>query len=396
MRHKLLYFLKTHPRFLSFCWSVAKVLLRVAAVFVPVRKKTVLFSSFGGRGLHDSPRAIYEEMCRRPFFSDYEFIWALDDPKKFDLPRGRAVKIDTPAFFLALLYSRVWVGNSEIDRGIGLGGHRHVRVETWHGTPLKCIGGEEKQNSILAKKRMRGKKDSLTLRCAQSEYDKEIFMRIFDATEDSFLLCDLPRNDALTASDIAARGARTKEALGIPADRRVILYMPTYREYLVDEKRRHYITPPITESKWKEALSDRYAVLVRAHYAVSAAMQLDGDGLFYDVSNYPDLTDLYAAADVLLSDYSSAFVDYSILERPMLCFAYDLDVYLEKRGLYVDLEKTLPCPVCRDEDVLLSCIVEMDVKEYTARARDFRMRFAPYAGHAASTVTDEIEKRLCS
>ena len=51
MRHKLLYFLKTHPRFLSFCWSVAKVLLRVAAVFVPVRKKTVLFSSFGGRGL---------------------------------------------------------------------------------------------------------------------------------------------------------------------------------------------------------------------------------------------------------------------------------------------------------------------------------------------------------
>ena len=354
-----------------------------------------MFSSFGGRGFNDSPRAIYDEMCRRSFFDGFELIWAFDDPKKFDLPRGKAVKIDTPAFFRALLYSRIWVGNSEIDRGIGINANRHLRVETWHGTPLKCIGGEEKQNSILAKKRVRGKTDKTTIRCAQSEYDREIFMRVFDAAEEAFLMCDLPRNDTLTR-DADARGARVRAALGIPEDKRVILYMPTYREYLVDEKKRHYITPPITEEKWRAALSEDFVVLVRAHYAVSAAMNLDRDGLFIDVSDHPDINDLYTAADILLSDYSSAFVDYSILERPMLCFAYDLAVYEEKRGLYLDLHSTLPCPICEDEDEVLACIREMDVEAYCARSREFRMRFAPRAGNAVNAVTDEIEKRLLS
>lgn len=393
MRQKFLYFLKTHPRFLSFCWSCAKLVLRVASLFVRVRPKAVLFSSFGGRGFNDSPRAIYDEMCRRPFFDGYELIWAFDDPEKFDLPRGRAVRIDTPAFFFALLRCRVWVGNSEIDRGIGINARRHLRVETWHGTPLKCIGGEEKQNSILAKKRVRGKKDDRTLRCAQSDYDKEIFMRVFDAAEEAFLMCDLPRNDTLTR-DPEARGAAARKRLGIPEGKRVILYMPTYREYLVDEKKRHYMAPPITKEKWHASLGTDFVVLVRAHYAVSAAMGLDGDGLFLDVSAYPDINDLYAAADILLSDYSSAFVDYSILERPMLCFAYDLAVYEEKRGLYLDLKETLPCPVCEDEDAVLACIRDMDEEAYRARSRAFRVRFAPHAGNASAALTDEIEKRL--
>ena len=127
---------------------------------------------------------------------------------------------------------------------------------------------------------------------------------------------------------------------------------------------------------------------------MTAALHLSEDAFVRDVSAYPTLNDLYAIADAMISDYSSTFFDYAILDRPMFCFAYDLDEYEEKRGLYLDLAKTLPCPVDRDEDSLLGHIKTMDEGEYAARTRAFHQRFAPYAGHAAEAVVNEIQRRL--
>ncbi|MBQ8858283.1 MAG: CDP-glycerol glycerophosphotransferase family protein [Clostridia bacterium] len=394
MRNKLLGFLKRHPRCLAFCWGCARLGLRFLALFARVKPKTVLFSAFGGRSFDDSPRAIYEGMLADPRFADFEFVWAFTEPDKFSLPRGRKVKIDTPAFFRALLTSRVWVGNSDIDRGIGLKSKKHIRVETWHGTPFKKIGGEENENSMMAKPaKPNAKRDKDTIRCAQSDYDREILARVFAADENAFLMCDLPRNDELLRYSSADRDA-IKEKLGIPAGRRVILYMPTYREYLLNEKKENYLAPPITQEKWRAALGEDTVVLVRAHYAVAAAMDFVQDGTFYDVSAHPCLSELYAIADVLLSDYSSAYVDFSILGRPMLCFAYDRAEYEQKRGLYIDLGATLPCPIAENEDELLSIIHEMDTAAYEERTRAFCRRFAPHAGHATEAVLEEIEKRL--
>ncbi len=57
---------------------------------------------------------------------------------------------------------------------------------------------------------------------------------------------------------------------------------------------------------------------------------MEEDAFVRDVSGYPAIDELYMAADVLISDYSSAFFDYAILKRPMLCFAYDLEEYVQK------------------------------------------------------------------
>ena len=394
MRQKLINFLKTHPFFVNLAWNCARLGLTVWGWFVPVQEKTMIFASFGGRKFDDSPKAVYDEICRREEFADWTLIWAFVEPERFELTRGEKVKIDTPAFFRALLSSRVWVSNSGMDRGIELKRKGVLKVETWHGTPLKKICGEENANTIGgAPKPYTGKPDEETIRCAQSEYDRAHFQRLFHAGRDAILLCDLPRNDALlryTEADTAA----IRRRLHIPAGKKVLLYTPTYREYLVDEHRDTYIAPPVDLAKWKAALGERYVLLVRAHYAVTAALHLSEDEFVRDVSAYPTLNDLYAIADAMISDYSSTFFDYAILDRPMFCFAYDLDEYEEKRGLYLDLAKTLPCPVDRDEDSLLGHIKTMDEGEYAARTRAFHQRFAPHAGHAAEAVVNEIQRRL--
>ena len=62
MRLHLINFLKTHPFFVNLAWGLVRLLLRIWGLFVPIRPKTMLFSSFGGRNIDDSPGAIYQDI----------------------------------------------------------------------------------------------------------------------------------------------------------------------------------------------------------------------------------------------------------------------------------------------------------------------------------------------
>lgn len=392
MRKFIIYILKQCPILLRIFWKMARIGLKAWGIFVPVQPKTVLFASFGGRKFDDSPRAIYEEMCRRPEFADWKFIWAFVDPMQYEIPRGEKIRVDTIAFFKALLTSRVWVSNSGMDRGIGLKRNGTIKVETWHGTPLKKIGTDSHENAIGGTKKKTGPLDEKTIRCAQSEYDRDIFARLFHATKDSFLLCDLPRNDGLLRyTEESCRAIR--QQLGIPEGKKVILYTPTYREYLINEDHDTYLAPPMDLKKWEEKLGNQYVFLVRAHYAVSRALNLVENEFVKDVSNYSLLNDLYAIADTMISDYSSTFFDYAILGRPMFCFAYDRQEYEEKRGLYLDLDHELPCRVDVNEDELLCDIQNIDMTKASEQARAFCKKYAPYAGNASKCVVDAILQR---
>jgi len=392
MRNFFIKFLKMHPCILTISWTVARYVLQFASLFVPFKKNQILFASFGGRKFDDSPKAIYEEICRRKEFADWDLVWVFVNPDKFDLPRGKKIRMDSISFFIALLQSHVWVSNSGMDRDIFLNLKRTIKVETWHGTPLKKICGDEHQNVMGCKKIFKGPPDSRTIRCAQSSFDRDIFKRIFHATEDCFLMCDLPRNDKLlcyTEDELSD----VKLKLGIPQNKKVILYAPTYREYLWNENGENLLAPPIDLSKWEKELSSEYVLLFRAHYAVGSALNIRTNDFVKDVSSYPTLNDLYAISDMMISDYSSCYFDYSILHRPMLNFAYDLEEYEQKRGLYLRLNECLECQINRNEDSLLSEIKSLDFELESQKTIRFQQKYVPFAGDASAKVVDEILKR---
>lgn len=393
MRNRIISFLKENTIILRILWKTAWVCMEVWGLFVPLQKKTMMFCSYGGRKFDDSPKAIYDEICSDEEFKDWKLIWAFVNPEDFEIPRGQKIRIDTISFFHALLYSHVWVSNSGMDRGIELHRKKNVIVETWHGTPLKKIGGDENTNSLInATAIAKKKKDSRTIRCAQSEYDRDIFSRIFNADKNAILLSDLPRNDELFKYD-NEQIKNIKNTIGISNDKKVILYTPTYREYLTIDHET-YIAPPMNLDYWKEKLGNEYVLLIRAHYAVSRAMNLKVDDFVKDVSKYPHLNDLYIISDLMISDYSSTFFDYSILHKPMICFAYDLEEYEKKRGLYLDLEQTLPCRIDRTEGAVIEHIINMNFLEESIKTKSFSEKFCPYAGNASRTVVKEIKKNL--
>lgn len=393
MREKIIIYLKTHPSIIRAIWSVTRVFLTFV-VRVTKKQNTILFCSFGGRNFNDSPKAVYDEICSRDDFKDWRLVWAFVEPEKFTISRGEKVKVDTFSFFKLLVTSKVWVSNSGMDRGIDIITDKVIRVETWHGTPLKRICGEENETSIgNNKKSYKAFVDNSAIRCAQSEFDREIFARIFNASKDSFLLSDLPRNDELFTYT-SERLFKIHKELDIDTSKKIILYTPTYREYMLNDSSQNYMDIPIDLEKWERVLGNDYVLMVRAHYAVSAALGINDNSFVKDVSSYHSLNNLYAIADVMISDYSSTYFDYAILDRPMICFAYDKEVYEKKRGLYLKLEDDLPCKVCKTEDEVITEILNMDFPSAIEATKRFHKKYAPYAGGSSKMVVDKILSKL--
>ena len=152
------------------------------------------------------------------------------------------------------------------------------------------------------------------------------------------------------------------------------------------------MTPPLNISKWKKALGNDYVLFVRAHYEVAKAMEIKEDEFVKDITGYQSLNELMIASDVLISDYSSVFIDYSIMDKPMLHFTYDYDKYSSLRGMYFDIRDYINGAASEDEVIeLIKCL---DREKETEKTRQFRNNFVNYYGHATKASVDCIAEHL--
>ena len=113
-----------------------------------------------------------------------------------------------------------------------------------------------------------------------------------------------------------------------------------------------------------------------------------------DVSDHPDINDLYLAADVLVTDYSSAMFDFALTGKPIVLFAYDVEHYRDVlRGFYFDLDEITPGPVLRTLEEVLDALSDLPGvrTEWSDRYQAFRARFCHAEdGHAADRVLDLV------
>ena len=143
----------------------------------------------------------------------------------------------------------------------------------------------------------------------------------------------------------------------------------------------------------RAALGRDHVLLLRAHHfmATDRAWRR-GDGFVLDVSDYPDIADLYLAADVLVTDYSSAMFDFAGTGKPMLFFAYDLERYRDEvRGLYFDLEAQAPGPVLRTSDEVVAALRAGAYDQHADAYADFVKTYCPYDdGFASARVIERL------
>lgn len=357
-------------------------------IFVKSDDKLILFISFGGKKYDDSPKAIYETMCKDERFKEYSFVWAFEKPSEFEVPGAKKIKVDTLTYYLTALSARVWITNSTVERGLNFKGKHTLYFDTWHGTPIKKMGSDIADDNKSFKMRGAWPVDIMT---AQSEYEADIFSRVFNIPRNKFILCGLPRNDILANYSKEYRD-RLRITLGIPDGKKVILYMPTFREYEKDDSMQCVLTPPLDLQKWERALGENYVFLFRAHYEVAKAMDIQDNCFIQNVTNYPSLEHLMIVSDILISDYSSAFFDYSIMDKPMLYFTYDYDEYASKRGMYFDIRELLHG--ANNEDDLIQLILKMNDRTERDLLTEFRLKYVNYYGTAVKQSIDRIHSEI--
>lgn len=190
-----------------------------------------------------------------------------------------------------------------------------------------------------------------------SEPIRKDFAEAFGVSIDTVHATGAPRSD-LFFDDDAQERSRTAVYSACPdlKGKRVILYAPTFRGR---GKRTAYFPDGFIDlDRIYAALGEDDIFVLRLHPFVKDCVQIPHDyrDKIVDLSSYPEFNSLLLVSDLLITDYSSAIFDYSLMRRPVVFYVPDLDTYTAERGFYYDFSEYAYGPVARDLDCLISLL----------------------------------------
>lgn len=357
----------------------------------------IYFDSYTGRQFSDSPRAILEELRRRDVA--YPTGWLVRDGQ-VALPDGiTPVRHTGRPYYEWLARSAYLVSNSRqpawFQRREG-----QVVLQTWHGSMLKRIGFDIEK--------LRGKSrdyhEKLAHEVAQWDYlvspspwATPILRQAF-RFDGEVLETGYPRNDIFFSPQREQIAERTRRLLGLPADKKIVMYAPTWRDDKFYSRGKYKLDLRLDLDRAYERLGADHVLLVRRHPWVVDRVPTAGRDFVYDVSTYPEIMDLFLITDVLITDYSSLMFDFANTGRPMLFFTYDIAAYRDNlRGFYFDFESTAPGPLLSTSDEVIEAVADADAVRaaHEDRYRAFVERFCPLDdGKAAARIVDRVFPNL--
>lgn len=361
--------------------------------YLPVKSNKVIFDNFGGRGYGDDPKYIAEELrIKQP---QLKLIWVTSD-MSIQLPHGiKKVKYGTLRAAYHWATAKVWVDNIKSSIKVRKKPEQFY-IQTWHST-LGLKKNEQDAKTLTEKYKKQAIEDAAITDLMYSDNDFRL-----DKYKKRYwyhgevIKCDVPRMSIMIKP---AQGIREKVycAFKIEPDKKTVLYAPTFRKksepeaYLFDYDR--------CISVLEEKFGDEFVMLLRLHpNEARYAMELevyDGKKIIY-ASDYPDMQELLAVCDVLITDYSGCMFDFGFTGKPVFLFAKDLERYLaEDRNVYFDLNE-LPYTLAITEEELLNNINGFDPKEYCSLGDVFKKRIGfEDCGNGAAYIAKIILNKLC-
>ena len=350
-----------------------------------------------GKSYSDSPKYIYEYLAKT-YPGKYTFVWSLASPRGVRLPYGgKKVKRFGIRYMYYLAVSKYMVYNVR-QPGWFVKREGNVFLETWHGTPLKRLVFDQEEvtsASPLHKHQFYIQSRLWDYLVSPNDFSTGAFQSAFLFEKEKIVPCGYPRNDILYTDNTPECIGALKKKFGIPEEKKVVLYAPTWRDDEYYDKGKYKFTLKLDLYKMREELGEEFVVILRTHYYIADNLDVSGlEGFVYNESRYDDISELYLISDILITDYSSVFFDFGNLRRPMLFFTYDLEKYRDMlRGFYLDIEKDLPGPLLYTSDEVIDALKHIDdiQKRYEKRYEEFYDRFCHIDdGHASERICELV------
>ncbi|MFJ4756489.1 CDP-glycerol glycerophosphotransferase family protein [Streptomyces sp. NPDC088763] len=353
----------------------------------PLDRDLVVYCAYWGRGYLCNPAAIHSKA--RELAPHLRSVFLVEAEQAATLPDGvEHAVIGSRAYWDVLARAAYLVNNANFaDAVVKRPGSVHL--STQHGTPLKKMGADQATYPVVAAAtgsfaRLLARVDRWDYNVTSNRHSTEMWESAYPAAHET-LEYGYPRNDVYytaTAEDVA----RVRRELGVPEGKKALLYAPTHRDHASG------FEPGLDLAALCEEIGDEYVVLLRAHYFYDRGDRR-ASGRIIDVTGHLSSEDVCLAADALITDYSSIMFDYANLDRPIVVYADDWDVYQEVRGVYFDLMREPPGRVARTPGELAALLRDGSYADEEARAlrAAFRERFCQFDdGRAAERVVRRV------
>jgi len=361
-----------------------RALLQQTLVYRSARKQQLanaaVFQAFEGRTVGDSPFEIMTVLKRRNLGIELIYVVRSSDQQ---LPTGvRGVVHGSVEWVRVLATSRFVVSNNNLPEFFAKR-EGQTYIQTWHGTPLKRLGTDITTSAaskfyVSSMAREAAGWDYLI---SPSPYCTEILPKALGFTG-QVLETGYPRNDRLVTENETR--ARVRESLGVADGETLVLYAPTWRD-----SKRTLAGAWAGVNFFDAALPAGFRLMFRGHNNTKSSHRAALAGGAIDVTNYPDVTDLFLAADILVTDYSSVMFDFSVTLKPMAFLVPDLAEYEANRGFYFDFRAEAPGPLFATATELVASISSLG--DYSAKYAAWHKKFNPHEdGKSAARVVNSI------
>ena len=301
---------RLEQRFFSFVFSLLP------------KKKQIVFQSFDGKQYSDNPRAISEKM--HSLFPEYDIVWLIRNNSDAVNYVPEYVKVRS-CHELRIIYeiSRSICFVNNMANEMNLHKRKQIFIQTWHGdiVPKKVLYDAWEDG----KRPVELTDCKLTDFCvAGSDLGSSVYRTAF-RYDGKILKIGMPRNDKLVIRD-KHREQQTKRSLSIPNEAKILLYAPTFRDNHTNSQD---VTVDLKQvMKILEGKGEKWVCLVRAHSGTKH-LSFKCDGTKYiEASSYPDMADLLAISDMLITDYSSSAGDFILRNKPAILAFFDKEEYI--------------------------------------------------------------------
>lgn len=359
----------------------------------------VLFEVYRGEKMADTPYAMFLAMLEDERFQDFTYIWTVNDENNYyanlykNHSKVKFCKRNSKLYVKALCQSK-YVINNKAFPSYFIKREGQIHASTWHATAFKALG--KHQGGTM------GQFKNVTRNYAQTDFlimpnrfTSDIMLSSNDVqgifpgyvVEEGY-----PRNDLTINTKREDIMKLLKSVLPVDEFKKVVLYAPTWRgetgSYMDITKEL------LTNVKQiEEKLGDEYELLLKVHDLTAQFIKNSDEHYdFRIVPDWIDTNEVLNAVDILITDYSSIFIDFLVLDRPVIFYTYDLDEYIKDRGLYFDMNN-MPGPNCATADEVVEAITHVD--EIFPRYKDLYQKMkeefcSKEDGNASKRVNDII------
>lgn len=317
---------------------------------------TWIFSSVDNNNFNYNSKYLF--LYVREQLPEIKACYVIDDEKKRRILAKKYgnqyfISSQTGEGLRMILDSGVWITSAGIPAYTLKNNSERIVVNLWHGIPLKKIALMEEQAGRLQKMYFRKLfSEKYTYILTTSSHLVSVMAKSFAVPSDKVKVWGQPRNDAILQS-------RSRDAflqrIGVDQKkcRKLILYAPTFRD---GKETWMFPFADYDGEKMEKFLEEKgWYMCLRTHLSEHLDVsRFSGAHIRFaneDVAD--DIAQWMGCFDLLITDYSSIYLDYLLLEKPIVFLPYDKEEYLKNRGMNFPYDKVTPGPKPENQKAFL-------------------------------------------